>query len=80
MKSVSATELRAHLRDLLDHAAAVETIQILRRGRPVAQLTPVLTPRKPIDIRMLRCLTNSMPLQTESAGDFIRDMRDSDRY
>jgi hypothetical protein len=29
---------------------------------------------------MLRALTESMPLQTEAAGDFVRAMRDSDRY
>lgn len=36
--------------------------------------------RKPIDVAALRALTDQMPLQVESAGDFIRRMRDEDRY
>jgi antitoxin (DNA-binding transcriptional repressor) of toxin-antitoxin stability system len=60
-------ELRANLRELPDHAAADETIQIRRRGRPVAQLAPVLKPLKPIDMQMLRRLTEGMPLQNPLA-------------
>jgi hypothetical protein len=36
--------------------------------------------RKQIDIAMLRALTNSMPMQSESASEFIRRMRDEERY
>ena len=54
--------------------------KITRRGKPVAQITPIERPRKPIDIEALRALTASMPMQSESAGEFIRKMRNSDRY
>src|SRR5882672_4131119 len=36
--------------------------------------------RKRIDPSMLREMTDRMRLQSESAGDFIRRMRDEDRY
>ena len=35
---------------------------------------------KPIDVEMLKRLVEKMPFQSKSAGDFIRRMRDSDRY
>jgi prevent-host-death family protein len=80
MKTVNLAEAKAHLSELVDSAAAGESVQILRRGKPVALLTPVQAPRKPIDVEMLRRVAAKMPFQTESAGEFIRRMRDSDRY
>ena len=80
MKTVNLAEAKAHLSELVEYAAAGESVQILRRGKPVALLTPVQAPRKPIDVEMLRRVAAKMPFQTESAGDFIRRMRDSDRY
>jgi len=80
MDSVSLAEAKARLSELVTRAAEGETVQITRRGKPVAQITPVQRPRKPIDIEALRALTSKMPMQSESAGDFIRRMRDDDRY
>jgi hypothetical protein len=37
-------------------------------------------PKRKIDITALQEFTRSQPLQVESAGDFIRRMRDEDRY
>jgi len=80
MISVTLTEAGARLDELVEKAEAGETIQIVRDGKPVALLTPVRKPRKPIDIEELKRLTADMPFQTEFAGDFIRRMRDSNRY
>jgi predicted XRE-type DNA-binding protein len=38
------------------------------------------TPPRRVDIAALRRLTGSSPRQSESAGEFIRKMRDEDRY
>lgn len=38
------------------------------------------TARRRIDAETLRALTDAMPLQSELAGDFIRRMRESERY
>jgi prevent-host-death family protein len=80
MPTVSIAEAKAHLSALVERAAAGEAVQITRRGKPIAQLVAVPTPRQPIDVEALRALTDTMPMQTESAGDFIRRMRDEDRY
>lgn len=80
MKTVNLAEAKAHLSELVERAEAGEAIQILRRGKPVAQLVPAERKKQPIDLEKLRKLTAKMPYQQQSAGDFIREMRDSERY
>ncbi len=80
MGNVSVAEAKAHLSELIERAAAGETVCITRRGKPIAQLTAISAPRKPIDFAALRALTDRMPMQTESAREFVRRMRDEDRY
>ena len=80
MESVSLTNAKARLSELVERAATGETVCITRRGNPVAKITAVDEPRKRIDLAMLRALTDTMPLQQESAGDFVRRLRDEDRY
>lgn len=80
MKSVSVAEAKAHLSDLITRAADGETVNITRRGKPVAQLVAIQQQRKKIDAVKLKKMIANWPLQEESAGDFIRKMRDEDRY
>ncbi|MBF0375557.1 MAG: type II toxin-antitoxin system prevent-host-death family antitoxin [Alphaproteobacteria bacterium] len=80
MKMVDLALAKAHLGELVELAASGEAVCITRGGKPVARLTAVDTPRPPIDVSALRALTDSMPMQTEAAGDFVRRMRDDDRY
>lgn len=80
MKLVSIAEAKAHLSELVDQAARGEAICITRRGKPVAQITTVPAPRKKIDAAALRELTDAMPRQSETAADFVRRMRDEERY
>jgi hypothetical protein len=40
----------------------------------------VSAPRKRIDTAARQALTDAMPMQPESAGEFIRRMRDENRY
>jgi prevent-host-death family protein len=80
MKTVNLAEAKAHLSELVELASEGEAVQILRRGKPIAQLVAVERERKPIDLAMLQNLTAKMPYQEQSAGDFIRELRDSDRY
>jgi prevent-host-death family protein len=79
MASVNLADAKAHLSELIDRVEAGSSIEITRRGKPVARLTNVDTPRKPIEIAMLQAATASMPPQSESAAEFVRAMRDSDR-
>lgn len=80
MGSVNLAEAKARLSELVERAIAGDTVRILRRGKPVAQITAVKEPRKPVDLKALRALTNAMPRQRESARTFLRKMRDENRY
>jgi prevent-host-death family protein len=80
MDSINLADAKARLSELVDRAESGEDICITRRGKPVVRLTRIEQPKKPIDVEMLRKLTASMPMQSESAGEFIRRMRDEDRY
>ena len=80
MEIINLAEAKAHLSELVDRVEAGDIIDIARRGKPIARLASVAQPRKPIDAELLRALTASMPVATESAGELVRSMRDGDRY
>lgn len=80
MDVINLAEAKAHLSELVDRVEAGDSIDITRRGKPVARLTAVAKPRQRIDAALLRSLTASMPPQAENSGDLVRSMRDGDRY
>ncbi|MBZ9760522.1 type II toxin-antitoxin system prevent-host-death family antitoxin [Mesorhizobium sp. CA8] len=80
MNPINLADAKAHLSELVDRVEAGDSIDIIRRGKPVARLTAVARPRKPIDIALLRSLTAGMPAQSQSAAGLVRSMRDGDRY
>jgi prevent-host-death family protein len=80
MRSVNLADAKARLSELVERAAAGDTVRITRRGKPVAQITAIKPRRKSIDLAALRAMTDSMPRQRESARDFVRRLRDEDRY
>ncbi|MDF2599359.1 type II toxin-antitoxin system Phd/YefM family antitoxin [Methylobacterium brachiatum] len=80
MDAITLADAKAQLSALVDRVEAGDSIEITRRGKPVARLTAVTKPRKPIDLALLQALTAAMPPQSESAVDLVRSMRDSDRY
>lgn len=80
MRQVNLANAKAHLSELVERAAAGETVRITRRGKPVAEITAVKKPRNRIEFSELRALTNAMPMQQELARDLVRRMRDQDRY
>ncbi|TIT24350.1 MAG: type II toxin-antitoxin system Phd/YefM family antitoxin [Mesorhizobium sp.] len=80
MDAVNLADAKAHLSELVDRVEAGDSIDITRRGKPVARLTAVARPRKRIDADLLQSLTATMPLQAQAAADLVRSMRDGDRY
>lgn len=80
MGNINLADAKAHLSEVIDRAIAGESLYITRRGKPVARITAAETPRRPIDLAALRALTDATPMQAESAGNFVRRMRDEDRY
>jgi prevent-host-death family protein len=80
VKRVGPADTKAHLSRLVEEAAAREPVCITRRSKAVAQITVVDTLRKRIDVAALRAMTHAMPVQPETARDFIRRMRGENRY
>ena len=80
MAAIILADAKTRLSELIHRVEAGDSIDITRRGRPVARLVAVARPRKPIDLAMLEALTNAMPPQDERASDLVRSMRDGDRY
>lgn len=80
MAIVKLADAKAHLSELIDRVQSGETVSITRHGKAVAQLVPAKPERKPIRLADLQALTEGEPLQSESAGEFIRRMRDESRY
>lgn len=80
MDAISLADAKARLSELVARVEAGDTIDITRRGKPVARLTAVAKPRKPIDLALVRAFTERLPLQNQSAADLVRSMRDDDRY
>jgi len=78
--TIDLTDAKAHLSELVDRVEAGDSIDITRRGRPVARLTATPPPRKAICANQLRELTKAMSVQTQSAADLVRSMRDGDHY
>ncbi len=56
MDAISLADAKAHLSELVDRVEAGDSIDITRRGKPVARLTAVARPRKRIDAALLQSL------------------------
>ena len=80
MKAISVADAKAHLSEVVERAEGGEPVRITRRGKPVAQITAVATPRQRVDPAALRAVVDRMPSQKESARDAVRRMRDAGRY
>lgn len=80
MATISLADAKAHLSELVDRVEAGDTIDITRRGKPVARLTAVERPRRAIDAAQLQALTATMPPQSPDAATLVRSMRDDDHY
>ena len=80
MHAVNLADAKAHLSELVDRVVQGDSIEITRRGRPVAKLTAAKAPRKSIDPLALAAFTSTLPPQAQSAEDLVRSLRDGDRY
>jgi len=80
VSAISLAEAKAHLSELVDRVESGDSIEITRRGKPIAKLTAVDIPRKRIELALMQSLTATMPLEAYSASDLVRSMRDCDRF
>lgn len=77
MRRGSVTEARRQGPKLLAAVEAGESVIVTRYGKPVACLAPSGGAARLPDGASLRA---SMPPMRESAGEFIRKLRDEERY
>jgi prevent-host-death family protein len=80
MVTVNLTHAKAHLSELIDKVESGETVVITRRGRPVARIGPIEPPKKPIDFQSLAGIRKTLPPLPEPSAEWIREMRDDERY
>lgn len=80
MERINLADAKARLSELVERAQRGEEVQILKRGKPVARLVASARPRRRISLADLRSVTDGQAEQAESAGAFIRRMRDESRY
>lgn len=78
MQTVTLAEAKAQLSRLIEQVEAGEEITITKRGRPVVRLVAAIPVRQ--QLPSLVEFRAQQPEQMESAGDFIRRLRDTDRY
>lgn len=79
-KIVSFAHAKAHLSELTEQLASGDEVVITKRGRPVGRLIRAERVLRPVDADALRELTVRMAEQPESAGEFMRQVRDESRY
>ncbi|HEX8383089.1 MAG TPA: type II toxin-antitoxin system prevent-host-death family antitoxin [Sphingomonas sp.] len=80
MKHVVVTDEDTSLGHLIDRVEAGETIQIVRRGKPVARMVPDQAVRLPIPPDFWDDIDRIATPQEESAGVFMRRLRDDARF
>jgi prevent-host-death family protein len=78
--TISLAHAKARLSELTDRAEHGEEIVITKRGKPVAVLSPLREPRRPLDLTAARTLVQTLPDQPESSSELVRRMRDEERY
>lgn len=79
MTDINLADAKARFSELVEKVTAGESFRIIRRGKAVAILSSSHE-RQPVDVELMRKISEKVPFQDQSAGDFIRAMRDEDRY
>lgn len=80
MVKYTLAQAKAHLSALIDQVEAGETVTITRRGRDAARVLPPEPTLRRIELKELRELTDRMPRRNTDAGEFMRKIRDEERY
>lgn len=73
MDSYSVADAKARFSELVERAEAGETIDITKRGKLVAKLTPAKRKLTKFDVDKLRAFTDTLTPSKESAVETIRN-------
>jgi prevent-host-death family protein len=74
MLTVNLARAKANLSELIDKVEGGEGVIITRHGKPVARLSPVEQPKKPV--RSLAAFRATVPRWGTSSAKLLRQMRD----
>jgi antitoxin (DNA-binding transcriptional repressor) of toxin-antitoxin stability system len=74
--TVSLTEAKARLSELVDKVEAGEEVVITRRGRPVAHMRPTPRTRQPLPLEELAEFRATLPRMPEPSAELLRKLRD----
>jgi prevent-host-death family protein len=77
MESINLADAKAHLSAIVDRVESGETVDIIRRGKPAARLSPAVMTKSKISRKSLADLVAGLPLNEDNT---VRTMRDDDRY
>lgn len=77
MVTVNLAQAKARLSELIDKVEKGEGVVITRHGKPVARLSAIEQPKKPL--RSLAAFRASMPRWGTSSAKLLRQMRDEER-
>ncbi len=78
MATFTVAQAKAQLSQLIGMVETGEDVTITRRGQPVARLVRSSPPRQ--QLPSLAELRARLPKQAESASEFVRKLRETDRY
>ena len=79
MTTCTVAEAKARLSELLTRVERGEELVITRRGRPVANLSPIRPVRQAVDWKMIKAFRTGMTARGDTAADLVRKVRDA-RY
>jgi antitoxin (DNA-binding transcriptional repressor) of toxin-antitoxin stability system len=77
MATVTLVEAKAHLSELLDRVESGEDVVITRHGRPVARMSAMARPKRPLP--SLASFRAKMPKLRKPSWVLVREMRDEGR-
>jgi antitoxin (DNA-binding transcriptional repressor) of toxin-antitoxin stability system len=77
MVTMTLVEAKAHLSELLDKVESGEEVVITRHGRPVAQMSALARPKRPL--RSLTSFRAKMPRLRKPSATLLREQRDAGR-
>ena len=80
MNTMNMADAKARFSEVLDRIENGESITITRRGKAIAEINPAHQKPERLTFDELEAFARTMPRQGQSAGDFIRELRDGDRY
>ncbi len=76
MQTVSVADAKARLSEILARIEGGGEVVITRRGQPVARLSAIKSPKKPLDFDALDSLRARQAVARTSSVQMIRRMRD----